>query len=159
MILGGKEITDILSIKDFKQFGGYDALVQTVYDGDTIHAIYFNNKINRFVTDKFRLARINAAELKKPRGISETEQQKYDRLNLAISARDTLIKLIAGKEVYVEGSSLCPYQRIIAEIMIRVDLLPKDFTYDPECVVIKNDRKYLNISTYLLKNGIVLPWP
>lgn len=155
MILGGREVKDILTIKDFKQLGGYEAQVQKVYDGDTIICIYYNEKVGRFLVDKFRLARIDAAELKKKKNTVETEQQKYARLEMAIKAREVLVNLVAGKPIYVEAKSLCPYQRMISEVYVGLDSLPKGLTLDPDCICEKNGTKYLNVSSYLLKNGIV----
>lgn len=158
MILGGKEVSDILSIKDFKQIGGYEVYVQTVYDGDTLHGIYFNNKVGRFITDKFRLARINAAEMKKERGKVETESEKLARLEKAIKATNMLINLIGGKEIYIECNKLDPYQRMISEIFIKLDNLSRNIVADSDCIVEKNGSRYLNISSYLLKHKIVEPY-
>lgn len=159
MILGGKEVKDVLTVKDFKQLGGYEAQVQAVYDGDTITCIYYNEKIGRFVVDKFRLARINAAEIRKERGKVETEQEKLARLELALKAKSALVYLVAGKPILVEASSLDPYQRMISEVYVSIESVPRNITIDPACICEKNGSRYLNVSTYLLKNEIVKPYP
>lgn len=159
MILGGREIKDVMTIKDFKQLGGYEAQVQKVYDGDTITCIYYNEKIGRFLVDNFRLARINAAEIRKERGKIETEKEKLARLELALRAKNELTYLVSGKPILVEASCLDPYQRMISEVYVNIDSLPRGIVVDQECVCEKNGSRYLNVSTYLLKNGIVDPYP
>lgn len=142
MFLNGEKVERILSQKDFKPPMGVrmEVIVQTVYDGDTFTGVYKNNTIGAFVQDKFRLARIDAAEIKKPRGVSETKQQKDDRVNKATNARDVLSRMILGSTVYVNTIKIDPYNRIICEVEAKIE---------------GGHDNYLNISSALLDQHVV----
>lgn len=143
MFLNGEKVERVLSQKDFKPEMGVrmEVIVQNVYDGDTFTGIYKNTKIGAFVQDKFRLARIDAAEIKKPRGISETKQQKEDRINKATNARETLTRMILGSTVLVNTIKIDPYNRIICEVEAKIE-----------------GGGNLNISSALLDQHIVDPY-
>lgn len=155
-MLGGKEIKNILTTKDLKQTGQYLVRPEKIYDGDTFHGIYYHTELGRFMMDKFRIARINAAEIKKPAKITETMEQKLDRQQKALNAKQHLIQLIAGKEVLVDCTGVDLYQRLLAEILVPVDAISMKIDRDSKTYIVDKDGiKYLNLSNYLLENGIV----
>lgn len=133
-ILGSAEKSNTKSLNDFKPKGTILAKVLDVYDGDTFWMAYYNEELKMPIKDKIRLARIDAAELKKKRGTIENLEQKNQRLEKAKYAKKILNELIGGKFVDVEVlPKNDPYNRIIAEVCI-----------DGQ-----------NVSDYLLDNRIV----
>ena len=136
VILGGKEVTNVLDLKTLKPKKGdtFPVVVGEVYDGDTFYAIYENKQIGRFIIDRFRVARIDAPEMKKKRGEAETPEQALNRKELALNAKHELMRLIGGKpNVMLSVTGQCPYGRPICEVVV----------------------DGINVSDYLLEKGIV----
>jgi len=88
----------------------YFAKITSVYDGDTVTAeVDLGFKVN--FTEKFRLLRINAPEL---RGLERED---------GLISRDRLRELILDKEVIIHTfkDKRGKYGRYLAEILIKVD--------------------------------------
>lgn len=155
MIIGGKEVTGkVLSKADLSPKGLVDAYVTDVYDGDTFTMTYYSPDIARFMKDKVRIARINAAEIKKPPKIVETNEQKLDRVGKALRAKNELTEIIGSKEVKLDVTGVEKWGRCLAEVYIKYDVAhPK--TKKEEYSEMLGDTKYVKISSYLIGENIV----
>jgi micrococcal nuclease len=101
-----KEV-DIIKIKSFEIKLKTKALIVSVYDGDTINAIFpFNNVLYRW---RCRLIGIDSPELKKVE-ISEKE--------LALISRNYLRSVILDKIVDLDCNGFDKYGRILVNITI-----------------------------------------
>jgi len=110
----------------------YKGIVLKVSDGDSISCLI---KLGFFVEikTKFRLARINAPELKSPDPVSR---------ELARKALDFVVSKIGGREVLINSKGQDKYGRWIAEIYY------KEFPVSP----------YKNISDDLLTEKLAIPY-
>lgn len=155
MFIGGKEVVGkILNKADLMPKGIIDCRVNDIYDGDTFTIIYYTPEIGRFMKEKVRMARIDAAEIRKPPKIVENSEQKLSRVEKALHAKNELTEIIGSKEVKVDIIGTEKYGRCLAEVYIRFDLVPTRARKDIYAKIV-DDVKYLNVSSYLLGENIV----
>lgn len=146
MELNGEAVTKIVRMSDLKPKIGkrIEVWAQSVYDGDTFTGIYKNEALGAYMEYKFRLARIDAAELRKKPNTSETEEQKMDRLSKAIPAKVKLIEYISNQKVHVTVTGIDKYSRAICEVEMKLT---------------GGSDNYSNISSLLLEQKLVAPYP
>lgn len=144
MFLDKKKVENVLYPRDLKpKIGDKIRIIpQKIYDGETFDGIYYNHTIGRFISDSFKLARIDAADMSPPWGTPEAPEEAFERMSKAISARDNLIGMILkpGVDVFATPVKVDFNKTIISEIEIRT----------PE-----EAENYLNVSTVLLDKKIV----
>ena len=120
------------TIENLYEDNSYLAQVVRWVDGDTV-VLSVDLGFSITVTEKFRLARIDAPEVKKYSHVTQEEKERGIELKQMLEE-----KLPSGKDVIVSISKRGKYSRYIAEIWY-----------------VENDGERHNLNDWLLNNGLV----